>query len=301
MARTSQWADNPEMWEHVAQLRKGGMKYSDIRGRLAGRDRVLFGLEEVPTEDVIRYNLKKRSLLGIHPSPLPPDELEEHYQALTYIGNVLRHKIQSPTDRGVRFSNWQGFEVGKGVWPDPKTEAEEEVSWEWEDNDSGPEAFTLYVYFRKHMDSTLLGRKVNNALDAVKRTTTDYKAERTKLRKVVALAIHKAFPDVDNEQKKDLFTTVFSGIRPTTKNPGHRPARSIRLPEKETELTKRRNEAIEHLKSSGANTEIAKNFKKLITAQTNLEAALKPSTLVRRLVQDSECELCSSKPLERAK
>ena len=304
MARTSQWADNPEMWEHVARLRKGGMKYSAIQGRLAVQDRARFGLEEVPSEDVIRYNLKKRSLLGKSVSPLPTDELEDHYGALTYIGNVLRNKIQSPTDRNARGPGWQGFEVGGTCWPDPKTEAEEEVSGEWEESDSGPEAFTQYIYFRKHMDGTLKGRKVNNALDAVKRTAAGYNEERAKLVRVVAAEINRALPGIDQKKKLELMGTVSRALVPRTRNPRlrRRPSSTpVRSAARKSELDKKIDMVLDHLKTTGANADLARKLKKLITAQSNLRAALVPPTLVRRMVQDAECELCSAKLLERAK
>ena len=74
------------MWEHAAQLRRGGLSYSDIQGRLAGADRTRFGLIKVPSTDTIRYQLEKQSLLAKPGSPLPPDELVAHYRALTVMG-----------------------------------------------------------------------------------------------------------------------------------------------------------------------------------------------------------------------
>ena len=50
--------------EYAATLRKGGLSYSDIQGRLAGVDRSRFKLINVPTADTIRYQLNKRALLG---------------------------------------------------------------------------------------------------------------------------------------------------------------------------------------------------------------------------------------------
>lgn len=306
MARTSQWDDNPEMWELAARLRAGGLTYSGIRGRLAGKDRVRLGLQVIPTEDVIRYNLKKRSLLE-KTATLPPDELEEHYRALAYIGNALRYKIQSPMDRGARRSSWQGFEGGKTRWPDPRTEAEEEVAYEWDETDSGPEAFSQYDYFRRHMNATLLGRKVINGLDAVKRTATGYREERIKLRKVVMAAFVRALPDIDKKQGAELVGILFSEINPTIKKPKRPPLKprgisgtSLGLPLTQPAIRDKVNEVLEHLRSSGVNADLTKKLRKLTIAQSYLSDALSPKTKVRRMIQDSECELCSAKPLERA-
>ncbi|MDG0867256.1 hypothetical protein [Candidatus Lucifugimonas marina] len=304
MARRSQWDDNPEIWEHAARLRAGGLTYSEIRGRLAVKDKSRLGLEVIPTEDVIRYNLKKRSLIGKTASTLPPDELEEHYRALTYMGNVLKGKIQSPMDKGAIPLGWEGFEIGKIGWPDPRTEAEEEVSQEWDETSSGPEAFSQYDYFHRHMNATLLGRKVINLLAALKRTAAGYKEERIKLRNVVATAINKALPETDDTQREDLIGTLFSRINPRPTQKTTRPRR-VPGPTRKRSPTEARTaekvaEVLEQLRSSDANAELKKQLRKLSIAQSYLSDALSPKTKVRRMIQDSECELCSAKPLERA-
>lgn len=304
MARRSQWDDNPQIWEHAARLRAGGLTYSQIHGRLTGKDKKLLGLEAVPTEDVIRYNLKKRSLIEKTSSTLPPDELEEHYRALTYMGNVLKIKIQSPTDNGARGRDWQGFEIGE-IWsPKPKTDAEEEASYEWDETDSGPEAFSQYEYFRRHMNATLFGRKVINGLDAVRRTAAGYKEERKKLRKLIATAVDKELTEIDKKKKDELVGSLFLQIIPTPNRKPTRPRRpsrpSRRLQQAEEGTVEKVNEILEYLRSSDANADLKKSLKKLTIAQSNLCDALSPKTKVRRMIQDSECELCSAKPLERA-
>jgi hypothetical protein len=304
MARRSQWDDNPEIWKHAARLRAGGLTYSQIQGRLAGKDKARLGLEAVPTVDVIRYNLKKRSLVEATASTLPPDELEDHYRALTYMGNVLKSKIQSPLHMSEKSRSWQGFEIGEINWPEPKTEAEEEVSYEWGQASSGPESFSQYAYFRRHMSATLLGRKVINGLEAVKRTAAGYKEERNELREVVSLAVRRAFRDIDNEQQAKLAESVFSKINPTSERKTSRPRRvhrpTQRLSVQEQETTEKVNEILEQLRLSDANLELKKKLSKLTIAQSNLADALSPKTKVRKMIQDSECELCSARPLERA-
>jgi len=54
------------------------------------------------------------------------------------------------------------------------------------------------------------------------------------------------------------------------------------------------------LESTKANSELVKKLRKLTTAQNNLKSALTPVELIRKMVRDSECDLCSSKSLERA-
>ena len=174
---------------------------------------------------------------------MPHDELETHYQALTYMGSALRYLIGDPPNplpgqpvppRTPDPATWRGFERGFIYRPEADTEAEVDVRDEWTTESSRPDSFNQYPCFRKHMDCTLAGRRVNNALDAVDRTAVLYMQEK-----------------------------LGSGF--VTTGP-----------------------------------DIEQLMAKLKTAQYNLRSALTPPALVRRMVQDSECELCSSGPLERA-
>lgn len=311
MPRRSQWDDNDAMWEHVARLRAGGLKYEDIIGRLNGIDRAKFGLEATPTESIIRYNLNKRRLLGRNPSPLPPDELEEHYRALTYIGNVIRYTIAPPpsffreTGRLQRATSksFSGFDDGLEHFPEANTPAEEEVLDEWYDDTSrsfGPEVFSQFDYYREHMNCTFLGRKVLNALDAVGRTVAEYNAEHVGLMDGIRVAVDQALSGEKEAGKKDLVAMLFGTIQPTNKYPNGRSKLISGFRRDEPDLETKVREVLEDFKSSSANADLIKKFKKLTTAQNNLKSAVVPTTKVRRTVQDAECELCSSKPLERA-
>lgn len=231
------------MWEYAATLRKGGLSYSEIQGKLAGEGRTKFGLIKIPSADTIRYQLEKRVLLGQAASPLPSDELESHLKALTYLGNALRYLIEDqPPDPDPMLpivpsspepATWRGFMRSLIYQPEAVTDAEAEVRDEWSYRSSGPESFTIYPYFRQHMDDTFAGRKVNNALDAVDRTARAY---------------------------LEIRLPLVRGMNPP---------------------------------------ELQESLVNLSYAQSNLKAALTPPTLVRRMVQDGDCDLCSSKPLAR--
>lgn len=303
MARTSQWDDNDEMWKFVADMRKGGMRYSGIHGLLAGKEKKRFGLIHVPSEEVIRYNLKKRRLLSSNPSDLPQDELEEHHRGLVYMGGVIRYQIGSPPDIQKKRANdivFKGFASKQAHRPIAKTDIEEEIREEWDDNVGStvePEMFSRYAYFHQHMDCTLIGRKVNNALNAVKRTATEYNSERLKFLGKVQAFLEDASDDTDDRNPRVL--SLFRSIERSNKHPaGYRA--SLSQPRSQTTGPATTMRAVrEELKSSEANSELAKKLRKLTIAQNNLEDALTPVELIRKMVRDSECELCSSKPLDR--
>lgn len=118
MPRRSQWAHNGEMWEWSTRHLKGGMTYSEIQGRLAVSEKTRFGRTKIPSVDTIRYQLIKRLLRGKEVSPLPDQELEAHYRALTYLGNALRYLVDEPSTsrsgmprppNALDPADWRGF------------------------------------------------------------------------------------------------------------------------------------------------------------------------------------------------
>jgi len=306
MARTSQWDDNDEMWEFAAQKRKGGSKYSEIHGLLDVDGRKLFSLVNVPSEEVIRYNLNKRRLLGASKSNLPQDELDEHHRALAFMGSLLRYQIAPPPRVGPGMSNngeFRGFADADVYQPVAKTEIEEEIQEEWEEPESltrEPELFSRYALFREHMNCTLVGHKVNNALDAVKRTAAEYNAERITFFEEIKAKVETALADTNDRGEQGWAMTLYRSLEPTERRSKKRPVGSKKPDSARSGVEKKIQLIREELKSSKANSEVTKKLRKLNTAQTNLKAALTPVELVRKMVRDSECELCSPKSLERA-
>ena len=306
MARTSQWDDNDEMWEFAANKRKGGSKYSEIHALLDVDGRKRFGLVNVPSEEVIRYNLNKRRLLGTSQSNLPKNELDEHHQALAYMGSLFRYQISPPPRMGLEKSNvgdFRGFADADVFQPTAKTEIEEEIKEEWEEHEGTvrePELFSRYSYFREHMNCTLVGRKVNNALDAVKRTAAEYNAERIKFLAGIEAIVNAVLIGTDDPHGRDWAMILFRSIEPTEQRSTKKPAWPKSSSSAPSDVNKKFQAIREELKSSDANSEVIKKLRKLNTAQNNLKAALTPVELVRKMVRDSECELCSSKSLDRA-
>ena len=304
MARTSQWDDAIEMWEFAADMRKGGMKYSEIHGLLAVKEKARFGLVNVPSEAVIRYNLNKRRLLSRNRTDLPQDELGEHHNGLVFMGRVFRYQIGPPPDRlslRAKGKTFSGFDSGPIYRPRAKTDLEEEIREEWEESDSPirePETFSRYSYFREHMNCTLTGRKVNNALDAVKRTATEYNTERLKLFEKIKALVDAASDGTDASHPQVM--SLLRSIDPTSKSSAQQRAMRRRSESKSDDLKSTFSEIRKELKSTDAASELTKKLRKLTTAQNNLKAALDTVELIRKMVRDSECELCSSKPLERA-
>jgi len=301
---TSQWDDNDAMWDFVAETRRGGKSYAEIHVSLAVDEKERFGLLNVPSEAVIRYNLIKRRLLGKNQSDLPKDELEEHHKGLVFIGGVFRYQIDAPPDL-VRLKNSRTEFLGFGndpiFRPTAKTEIEEEIQEEWDESESSthkPEIFSRYVYFRQHMDCTLIGRKVNHALDAVKRTATEYNSERLKLLAHIEIVINAA---TDGVNDPDVHAMSLLRLVEPMNNPSSK-LRSTRQRAKSPkgDGLSTSTKIYKELESTKANSELVKKLRKLTTAQNNLKSALTPVELIRKMVRDSECDLCSSKSLERA-
>ncbi len=303
MARTSQWDDNVEMWKFVADMRTGGMRYSAIHGLLAGKEKKRFGLINVPSEEVIRYNLKKRRLLSSNPSDLPQDELEEHHRGLVYMGRVIRYQIGSPPDIKTMRENdmvFKGFASSDADRPIARIEIEEEIREEWNDNVGStvePEMFSRYAYFHQHMNCTLIGRKVNNALDAVKRTAIEYNSERLKFLGTVQAFVEDASDDTDDLSPRVL--SLFRSIEHSDKRPSGNGAQLSQPKSQMIGPATTMRAVREELKSSEAYSELTKKLRKLTIAQNNLKDALTPVELIRKMVRDSECDLCTSKSLDR--
>jgi len=306
MPRTSQWDDNDEMWEFAAEKRTGGSTFSEIHALLDVDGRKRFGLVNVPSEKVIAYNLNKRRLLGATQSNLPKSELEEHHRALAYMGSLLRYQISPPPRMGPGKSNsgdFRGFADADIYQPIAKTEIEEEIKEEWEAHEGHvrePELFSRYSYFREHMNCTLVGRKVNNALDAVRRTAAEYNAERINLLVEIEAIVNAALVGTDDLDGLARAMTLFRSIEPTEQRTTKKSAWLKKSSSAKSDVIKKFQVIREELKSSNANSDVTKKLRKLNTAQNNLKTALTPVELVRKMVRDSECELCSPKSLERA-
>jgi hypothetical protein len=310
MPRKSQWDDNDAMWAWVAKMRSGGMSLSDIHGKLTYDMKPSFGLIAVPSIDTLRYNLKRRVLLQREASPLPPEELTEHRGALAYIGKVLRRKISAPPSilskgsvpNKIRF-DFSGFDTESIDGPSPRTESEEDADDEWQESSKrslGPDVFGQYEYLRQHLDCTLVGRKVINALDSVKRTTAEYNTERQKLLTRVVRDVESEFTEILPFSKARIAGVLFQTIEPTEKFRTGKSNLTGRLPGADEVLRPTVVKVFGSLTASKANADLAKALRKMATAQRNLKASLSPEPMITKMVRDSECDICTAKPLERA-
>jgi len=310
VARKSKWDGNDAMWAWVAKQRSGGMSLFDIHGELSVKMKTSFGLVEIPSVDTLRYNLKRRSLIQREASPLPPDELAEHRGVIAYIGKILRRNISAPpsilkkgvTPDTVKFE-FTGFGAESIEGPSPKTEAEEDISDEWHHSSRrtiGPDVFGQYEYLRQHMDCTLVGRKVINALDAVKRTTGEYNTEREKLLTRVMSDVEAEFIEVPSNSKARIAWALFQTIEPTKKYRMGKSKLATKMARSDEILRPVVVQLLDRLAASKANANLSKAFRKMATAQRNLKASLSPEPMIRKMVQDSECDICTAKPLERA-
>ena len=138
--------------------------------------------------------------------------------------------------------------------------------------------FSRYIYFQQHMDCTLIGRKVNNALDAVKRTATEYNLERLKLLAHIETVIDAATDGVDDPDVRA--TSLLRLIEPM--NSPSAKLRSMRSRSKvlKGEGLSATDRIRKELESTKANSELTKKLRKLTTAQNNLKTALTPVELI---------------------
>lgn len=183
-----------------------------------------------------------------------------------------------------------------GYRPDAKTEAEEEAQDEWDEVSTGvaePEVFSQYISFRQHVDCTLAGRKVNNALDAVKRTAIDYTAERFKLEKGVRSVVDRELLEIEEDGKGSVAATLFQTIEPSEKYPKGRSTFLPRFRSWAPEIETKARELLGHIRSSRYNADLVKKFRKLTTAQNNLKPAFVPWRVYFRRLRNARktCQL----------
>ena len=70
MPRASEWP-NDEMWDRAVELRRKGLTYSSICGRLSNE----FKLEQIPSEDTVRRQVTRRSVAFSPPSSPHQEDL----------------------------------------------------------------------------------------------------------------------------------------------------------------------------------------------------------------------------------
>ena len=160
-----------------------------------------------------------------------------------------------------------------------------------------PDGLSQYRYFVDHMDDTLPGRKVNNALSAVKRTAGEFVVYRQGLFETVSIAVEGEFGDLDDRKTERISLALTKALEPDGKHlEGRSRPALIPLPVGSTQAAKAKS-LFKLLKQTDTNDGLIKRFRRLSIAQANLRSALTPKALVRRMVQDGECEVCSQTPL----
>ena len=109
VGRRRKW-ENEEMWAQAVEWRCGGLTYRDIAGRLTqSRYRRRFGLEDSPSEDTVRREVRLR-LSPISDAAAPGESpgwspvgttlvAEAHYRELFAFGQRLRDRLFIPAPR----------------------------------------------------------------------------------------------------------------------------------------------------------------------------------------------------------
>jgi len=106
MGRRGKW-QNEEMWAQAVTWRKGGLTYRDIEARLDSPENMKrFGLEEVPSEDTVRRQVKKRMAGALLPDSgrlAREQAIASHHDDLTRVAQSLCYNLQVPRPDDVFF------------------------------------------------------------------------------------------------------------------------------------------------------------------------------------------------------
>lgn len=260
MPRKSKWDGNDEMWEWVAALHRGGVSYADIHARLSTKEKARFALEEVPSPDTLRYQTKRRGLLtNSEPSPLPPEELAEHRRGLSFLGVLLREGVQGPPS--VDLSSLQAIE--------PDTPRFWDGGFTYEAPESVVALSEVEVETKQEWDSFVQGMPSYKFLEQHLRSTPAPEGKRI-LRDLNK--VHRLAKNYDAAVRR-MESRAYSEKKKSTGNY-----------EEPSPTLKARRESDEKVLRDNVSAQFAVNV---------LRHSLRPTALVRRLVQDGYCDICS--------
>ena len=295
------------MWERAAELIRGGLTYEEVSGRLSESElRKKFGLEVVPLADTIRYQIKRRGLLDRRRpgSALSPDDLKAHHQGLVFLGLALREQVSlSRTRRGgwslplrghLKVKTWHGFDSGLLETLVAQTGEEFEVEDEWTTGLFDPRTLRHYPYFVEHLESSASGREVARILETVfisaERYATAFQAS---WELITDLIDNRVRGESDGSSAK-LAENVMGRLHSNEGSQGGsgKPSRRGKIARSLKVRSEVETEAFDALRSGPERLELQRSRRSAGRALEKLRWSLKPTSLVRRMVQDGECSIC---------
>ena len=306
MPRSSRWAGNDEMWEYAAELIRGGLTYSDVSGRLSTPERrKKFGLVVVPSSDTIRYQIKRRGLLDRRRpgSALSPDDLSAHHGGLAFLGLALREQINvedtgrsGPSRqwlRRLRAGNWHGFSAGPLYAPVAREDEEFEVYEDWTEQLLDPRELAYYSYFLEHLEATASGRTIAESLDALFESTDSHRVAFHALWAIAEKLIDERVAGIPEASSTERVEDVMGRVKPkgASERARNRPSARRTIP-RNTGEANAEDAMADGLRSRPENLQLVRSWKKAVRASEKLKRSLKPSSLVRRVVQDGQCSIC---------
>ena len=112
--------------------------------------------------------------------------------------------------------------------------------------------------------------------------------------------VESEFTEILPFSKARIAGVLFQTIEPTEKFRTGKSNLTGRLPGADEVLRPTVVKVFGSLTASKANADLAKALRKMATAQRNLKASLSPEPMITKMVRDSECDICTAKPLDRA-
>lgn len=295
------------MWEHAAELIRGGLTYEEVSARLSASElRKKFGLEVVPSGDTIRYQIKRRGLLDRRRpgSALPPDDLKAHHQGLVFLGLALREQVSlTQTSRGgwslpvrkrLMIGSWHGFESGLLQTLVPQTGEEFEVDDEWTRRVFDPRTLRHYPYLVEHLESSAPGRDVARILETVFISAERYATAFQASWELTTDLIDDRVRGEPNGSSPKLAENVMERLHSDegSQEGSGKPQRRGRIAGSLKVSSGVETEAFDALRSGPERLELQRSWRSAGRALEKLRLSLKPTSLVKRMVQDGECSIC---------
>ncbi len=230
--------------------------------------------------------------------------LGEIGKGLVFLGLALREQVSLSRTRGggwslplqkrLMFGNWHGFASGPLETLEPQTGEEFEVDDEWTNRLFDPRTLRHYPYFVEHLESSAPGREVARILETVFMSAERYAtALQASWELTTDLIDNRVRGESDGSSAK-LAENVMGRLHSNEGSQGGsgkptrrgKIARSLKVPsEVETE-------AFDTLHSGPERLELQRSGRSAGRALEKLRWSLKPTSLVKRMVQDGECSIC---------
>ena len=184
-------------------------------------------IEDAPSGDTIRYQLKKLKLLeqSTPRSALMPDDLAGHCRGLNFMALVLRNKL---TDPGWATKTWTGFSPGQIGYPEAEGEEELEINEQWTDDVDDPRDISQFRYLLAHLESTPDGHEVAVSITGVFFRAQALKKSAEQFQELAYTSVKKSPLSATDEQNNTVATSIFNSLRPAGSREKLRRARNSR-------------------------------------------------------------------------